>query len=487
MHSSQVAAHAAEYVPAPAADMPKRAPASAPQSEVCADRAVAIPVDVESQVPVLGALPGLLRDAPGLLLSAARRHPQKPFYLRVGPMRLLVPTQPEQVQQILVSDVRSFGKGSMWRVARPLLGNGLVTSEGDFWLRQRRLMQPLFGKAHLQGLVGMMQNAIDIEVERLMSKVGSPQPIEVGAAMSLFTQRVLLSALFSSSYSGEEAAEIGAHIDNCLQQLGKRLFLSFLPSWMPLPGEISYRTSIKVLNDAVLKLIKSRRSAESSPDDLLSRLLAAQDADTGEKMSDQQIRDELITLFVAGQDTTAVALTWLFYLLDSHPEILAKLRAEIDEIVGERRPGLQDLERLTYTKQVLQEAMRLYSPAFLIPRVCNEDAMLGQYFVPANTPILISPYVTHRDPHLWERPDEFYPEHFAPARAASRHRYAYFPFGGGSRQCIGNHFAMMEAQLILVSLVRRIRLRRASLAPVVPGAAGTLKPRNGMPMRIERA
>jgi cytochrome P450 len=487
MQSPQVAASAAEFAPSPAAERSDRAAASASQSPAGADRAMPIPVDPQSQVPVLGALPGLLRDAPGLLLAAARRHPGQPFYLRMGPMRLFVPTQPEQVQQILVSDVRCFGKGGMWKVARPLLGNGLVTSEGDFWLRQRRLMQPLFGARHLAGLVGAMQDAIDVEVERLVHKAGSPQPIEVGAAMSLFTQRVLLSALFSSSYSDAEAAEIGAHIDNCLQQLGKRLFLSFLPGWMPLPGELGYRRSLKVLNDAVLKLIKLRRGAASPPDDLLSRLLAAQDADTGEKMSDQQIRDELITLFVAGQDTTAVALTWLFYLLDSHPEILAKLRAEIAEVVGDRRPGLQDLERLTYTRQVLQEAMRLYPPAFLIPRVCSTASMLGPYHVPAGTPILISPYVTHRDPLLWERPDSFYPEHFAPARAASRHRYAYFPFGGGSRQCIGNHFAMMEAQLILVSLVRRIRLRRASSQPIVPGAAGTLKPRNGMPMRLELA
>lgn len=448
---------------------------------------VPIPVDDESSVPVLGGLPGLLRDAPQLFLSAARRHPGEPFALRVGPVCVPVITPPALVQQVLVDDVRSYGKGGMWSAVRGFLGNGLVTSEGDFWLRQRRLMQPMFGARFLESMSQQMIEAIDIEAERLLQKVDTGVPVEMGAAMSLFTQRVLMTTLFSTHFSEEEAARLGTHLTTAMEHMGRRVFLSFLPDWFPLPGARAYRASVAAIDEALLGLIRLRRQQTSGPDDLLARLLAAQDADSGERMSDQQVRDELITLFVAGQDTTAVTLSWLFYLLDQHPDIAARLRAEHHRVLGSRPVTVADLPNLVYTRQVIQEVMRLYPAGWLIPRFTNQATRLGRYVVPANTPVILSPYLTHRDPTVWERPDEFEPHRFAPESTGPRHRYAYFPFGGGARQCIGNHFAMIEAQLILARLLRSLRPRLAPGQVVKPASLGTLKPGRGLMMTLSRA
>lgn len=450
--------------------------------------AKSIPIDRESCLPIVGALPGLLRDAPGQLLAATRRHPGQLFALRIGPMSVPIITPPALVQQVLCEDVRIFGKGGMWKSVRHLLGNGLVTSEGDFWLRQRRLLQPLFSARHLMDLGDKMLEAIDVEAEALKPHIGNGSDVEMGARMSLFTQRVLMSTLFSASFSDAEATRLGNHIATAMAQLSKRMFLSFLPEWVPLPGDRAYLHAIKEMDDALLGLVRKRRAApEQGGDDLLSRLLAVQDADSGERMSDQQIRDELITLFVAGQDTTAGTLAWLFHLLDKHPEIAARLRSEVDAVLGERRATVADLPRLSYTKQVIQEVMRLYPAGFLLPRFTNEATTLGGYEIAANTPVLLSPYLTHRDPSIWDRPDDFDPERFSAAAMANRHRYAYFPFGGGGRQCIGNHFAMMEAQLILARLIRMVRPRTAPNQVIVPAMLGTLKPRHGLRMILDRA
>lgn len=450
--------------------------------------AKSIPIDRQSSLPVVGALPGLLRDAPGLLLAASRRHAGQLFALRVGPMSVPIITPPALVQQVLCEDVRIFGKGGMWKSVRRFLGNGLVTSEGDFWLRQRRLMQPLFNARHLMELGDKMIEAIDIEADALAPLVESGREVEMGARMSLFTQRVLMSTLFSTSFSDAEATRLGDHLSTAMEHIATRMFLSFLPEWVPLPGERAYRHAIEQMDQALLGLVRKRRAApEDGGSDLLSRLLAVQDADSGERMSDQQIRDELITLFVAGQDTTAVTLAWLFYLLDKHPEIAARMRSEADVVLGDRRATVADLPRLSYMKQVIQEVMRLYPAGFLLPRFTNQATVLGGCEIAANTPVILSPYLTHRDPTVWERPDDFDPERFSAAATANRHRYAYFPFGGGGRQCIGNHFATMEAQLILARLIRMVRPRLAPNQVIVPAMLGTLKPRRGVRMILERA
>ena len=441
----------------------------------------------EAGLPLVGVVPSMLRDGPGFLLEASRRHRGEVFSIKLGPEAVYVVSSPAHLQHVLVDHARDFGKGGMWKAARTLLGNGLVTSEGDFWLRQRRLMQPLFGAKHLASLGGLMVDAIERERERIGHEDHSQRPVEMGAEMTQITQRVLLEAMFSTSFPADEAARLCGHLDTAFQAMNLRLVLYFLPDFVPLPGDRANRAAIAAIDEAVLGIVRARRERPLRRTDILSQLLDARDADTGEAMSDRQVRDELVTLFVAGLDTTAVTLTWMFYLLDRHPHLDARLRAEVSAVLGGRNPTVDDLPKLAYTKRVLQETMRLYPPGWLIPRNAVCDTVVGGRTIPAGASMILSPYLTHRDPAHWEDPDTFDPERFLPERAAGRPKLAYVPFGAGGRQCIGNHFAMMEAQLITAMLVQRFKPRLASGRTVKPTGAGTLKPAGGLWMNFDRA
>jgi cytochrome P450 len=420
------------------------------------------------------------------LSSVARAHPGEPFALRLGPIRLYVLTQPDHVQQVLHDHPRDFVKGGMWNAVRELLGNGLVTSEGDFWLRQRRMMQPLFSGHHLASLVDGMVDVIEREVTRLERDVAANATIDMHSEMTSLTQRVLLQTMLGAAEEAGEADRLGHHMVDAMRVLNLKLFTYFLPRWVPIPGGRTFRRASAAIDEALLRIVRERRQAHGGPTDLLALLLHARDEGGSGGMDDQQLRDELVTLFVAGNDTTANALTWLWYALDQHPEIERRLREEVGAALGDRRPTAADLAKLSYVKLVLQETMRLFPPVWMFPRFCERDQVVGGYLIPAGSALLVSPFVTHRDPSLWERPEEFDPERFSPERSAGRPRYAYFPFGGGPRQCIGNNFALMEAQLITAMMARRFRPRLATQEPVVLASQSTLKPKGGMKMRLER-
>jgi cytochrome P450 len=428
----------------------------------------------------------LLRDGPGFLSSVARAHPGEPFALRLGPIRLYVLTQPDHVQQVLHDQPREFGKGGMWSAVRDFLGNGLVTSEGDFWLRQRRMMQPLFSGHHLASLVDGMVGVIEGEVARLERDVQPDATLDMQSEMTSLTQRVLLQTMLGATEEAGEADRLGHHMVDAMRVLNLKLFTYFLPRWVPIPGGRTFRRASAAIDEALLRIVRERRQAQGGPTDLLSLLLHARDEGGSGGMDDQQLRDELVTLFVAGNDTTANALTWLWYALDQHPEIDRRLREEVDAVLGDRRPTVADLAKLSYVKLVLQETMRLFPPVWMFPRFCERDQVVSGYLIPAGSALLVSPFITHRDPALWERSEEFDPERFTPERSAGRPRYAYFPFGGGPRQCIGNNFALMEGQLITAMMARRFRPRLATQRPVIPASQSTLKPKGGLKMRLER-
>ncbi len=444
-------------------------------------RALPAPVAVGS-FPLLGALPAMLRDGPGTMLAAARAHPGELFSLKLGPVKVPVVTQPEHLQQVLLDDARSYTKGGMWKAARPLLGNGLVTSDGDVWKRQRQLMQPLFTPRYVNGLSGLMVQAIDDQLARMQERTHAP--VDVGAEMTLITQRVLMESMFGTSLSLEKASELGAHLVTAFQAMNVRLFTYFLPDWFPLPGSRAFFASIAAIDEAMMGLVAERRAAPGGRSDLLSLLIEARD-EAGAPLTDREIRDQLVTLFVAGLDTTAITLTWLLYVLDQHPEVDARLRTEIAHVVGDRRPTADDLPRLTYTKKVLQETMRLYPPAWIFPRYVAQGAEVGGRSIAPGTSLLVSPFLTHRDPLHWEDPERFDPERFEPEAIAARHRLSYIPFGAGGRMCIGNHFAMMEGMLATVQIVQRFRARLVPGQTVVPAAASTLKPKGGLKMTFE--
>lgn len=433
--------------------------------------------------PLLGALPDMLQDGPGFLLRSSRENQGEIFSLQLGPVQVPVVTRPEDLQQVLLDDARSYSKGGMWSAVRPLLGNGLVTSDGDVWRRQRQLMQPLFTPRYVNSLSGLMVSAIESQLAEMATR--TDRPMDIGAEMTGITQRVLMETMFGTSLAPEKARELGQHLAVAFQAMNIRLFTYFLPEWFPRPGGRAFFAAIAAIDEALLGLVAQRRANPGGRSDLLSLLLEATDPDTGEALSDREIRDQLVTLFVAGLDTTAITLSWTLHLLDGHPEVGGRIRAEIASVVGDRNPRAEDMPKLPYTKQVLQESMRLYPPAWIFPRYVANGSVVGGREIAAGSSLLISPWLTHRDPTHWERPDEFDPERFTNEAIACRPRLSYIPFGAGGRMCVGNHFAMMEGTLGLVMLLQRFRAKGVAGRKVIPAAASTLKPKGGLVMRME--
>ena len=432
--------------------------------------------------PLLGALPGMLTHAPGTLLDAARRHPGEIFSIRLGPVDVPIICEPDHLQEVLVDNAKDFQKAGMWNVTRPLLGEGLVTSDGDFWRRQRRLMNPLFAPAHLASLTDLMVDAVGAQLDVLERHGANGAHVDMGAEMAVLTQRVLFHTMFGTTVDPDVAARMGEQLAIGFDAMNFQLFLYFLPGWFPRPKAAAFRSSIATLDAFLMDLVANRRANPTDRVDILGQLLNAQDADTGEKMTDRQIRDELMTIFVAGLDTTAITLTWMSWILDTHPDIATRMREEVDTVIGDRRPALADLGRLVYTKQVIQEAMRMYPAAWIFPRYTEGGTTVGGRRIAPGTSMLVSPYVTHRNPRHWEDPDRFDPDRFLPERSKGRPRLAYVPFGAGSRQCIGMHFGMMEAQIAAAMLFRRFRPRTVPGHVVVPSSSSTLKPKDGLKM-----
>lgn len=352
--------------------------------------------------PLVGGLIDVFRDGPGFMTRVAREHPGEILGVRLGPITIYLVTHPDHVQHV-VQDWRSFGKGGgMFKATRPFLGNGLLTSDGELWRRQRRMMQPLFKPAYLAALTDLMVEVIDREVTVLVAR-GSAT-VDMEREMNAMSQRLILETMLGRGIDRSETDRLNDELQIALQGLNLRMFLYFLPERLPLPGERRWRAAIAAIDEAMLRLVHARRASEAPRDDLLSLLLRARDEDTGEGMDDRQIRDELVSIFVAGQDATAKAMTWLWYLLDRSPEVERRLRTEVAEVLGDRRPIFDDLAHLKYTKRVIQEAMRLYPPAWMIPHFVDKEAIVGGYRIPARSPLLLSPFATHRDPTFCPEP-----------------------------------------------------------------------------------
>jgi cytochrome P450 len=444
-------------------------------------RATSRTAAVERGYPVVGVLPDLLRDAPGTLTRIARGHPGEIVGLRLGPLTAYLVTHPAHVQHVLLDHWRDFTKGGMWKGTRALLGNGLVSSEGDFWFRQRRMMQPLFAPAYLAKVADAMIDVIEEEIAEIARRGPA---IDMHREMGVLTQRVLLRAMFGSSIDRRQMEYLRDQLLTAFRGMDLRMFLYFLVDRVPLPGERAYRRAIAAMDEEMMQLTRRRRGSEAEHDDLLSLLMRARDEASDTGMDDRQLRDELVTMFVAGNDTTANAMTWMWYVLDQNPAVDEKLRAEVADVLGDRPPTHADLARLVYTRQVIQETMRLYPSVWFFPRFAAQDVEIDGYHIPAGSTILLSQFVTHRDAAFWPDPTRFDPGRFDPDRTDQRPRFAYYPFGGGPRQCIGNVFSMMEGQLIAARMAQRFRPRLVPGHRVVPSSASTLQPKFGIKMTL---
>jgi cytochrome P450 len=393
-------------------------------------------------------------------------------------------SRPESIKYVLQEHARNYNKDLFtYKMFQPMLGQGLLINDGPSWLHQRRLIQPAFHRKRLTTYGTLMTDATVAMLERWQACSERGMPLNMAEEMMRLTLRIVGQALFSLDLS-QETSTIGSAVTTLLELLGDYVFRPFPPLSVPTPRNRRIQRTIHVLDQLVYRMIAERRTLQTEGRDLLSMLLLAQDEETGQGMNDRQAHDEVMTLLLAGHETTANTLTWTWYLLSQSPEIERRLHAELNEVLGGRVPSVADLPELKYTRMVIEEALRLYPPAPILSRKAIADDELQGYPIAANSMIMISPYAVHRHPALWEEPERFDPERFTPERAATRPAYAYFPFGGGPRVCIGNHFAMMEAQLILSTVAQRYQLRLIPGHPVEPQMVVTLRPRYGLPMTI---
>jgi cytochrome P450 len=409
---------------------------------------------------------------------------------RFGPIRSYFVIHPDHVQHVLQERNRNYVKGPIIARTKVLVGEGLFTSEGDFWRRQRRLAQPAFHRARIAAFADMMIACGREMLDGWEGAAASGTTFDLAAETSRVTLRVVGKALFSLDLQGE-AASVGEALVEARDFVTHRTFkLLIPPMWAPTARIRRYRSALAVLDDMVLRIIHERRRASDpgAAEDLLGMLIAARDEETGEGMTDRQLRDEVMTFVLAGHETTAVSLAWIWYLLARHPAVEHHLRDEVATTLGVRAPTLDDLPRLPYARMVVEESMRLYPPVWAFGRQALEEDQIGGYRIAAGAPLNVFPWLTHRHPDFWPDPGRFDPERFAPERAAARHRFAYLPFSGGPRLCIGNEFALMEAVLLLAMTVQRYRVALADPErPIEPDAKVTLRPRGGMPVRIRAA
>lgn len=392
-----------------------------------------------------------------------------------------VVNHPDFIKQVLQEHHRSYNKDNFdYRLLRPLLGKGLLTNDGASWLQQRRLIQPTFHRQRLAAFGSPMIEATLAMLERWERCAERGEVLDVASEMMRLTLRIIGQALFSLDLSTQVTT-----VGQALRSANDYLSAPFPPLFVPTPRNRRLQTALRRLDALVYDLITARRQSQQDTPDLLSLLLAVRDEQTGEGMNDRQIRDEVITLLLAGHETTAVALCWTWYLLAQHQECEQRLHAEVDAVLGGRLPTVEDLPHLPYSRMVLEEALRLYPPAWSFSRNALADDELGGYHLKAGSIVLLCPYTTHRHPAFWELPEVFDPLRFTPERVAARPHYAYFPFGGGPRLCIGSAFAMMEAQLILTAVAQRYRLCLGTDARIEPEPLITLRPRGGIPMLLK--
>jgi cytochrome P450 len=425
--------------------------------------------------PILGVMPEFNRDSLAFIMRCRE-------YGDVVRARFLyVPAyflyDPADIEEILSTSARNFRKSMSLRsnFFHRLVGNGLVTSEGDFWRRQRRLAQPAF---HRQRISSYGEVMVDY-ASRAIDKWRSGEIRDIHPDMMRLTLEIVVKTLFDADVSGD-ADKVGRILSELVKPFASQATLKWiLDNRLPTPAHKRFHRAVGEIDKVIYRIIAERRSSGYDRGDLLSMLLQAHD-DDGSQMTDSQLRDEVMTLFLAGHETTALALSWGWYLLATHPEVEKRFHAELDEALAGRLPEVSDLPRLRYTEMIVKETLRLYPAAYAVGREPIDECEIGGYRVPRNAQIFAFQWATHRDPRYFENPESFDPDRWTAEFNEKLPKYAYFPFGGGPRQCIGNYFAMMEIILLLATIGRRFRLWLAPDQRVEVWPAMSLRPKNGI-------
>ena len=431
--------------------------------------------------PIVGSIFDLTKDQLGFLQHLTSLGPVSRF--RMFNLTVYQISEPAEIQHVLQDNARNYVKGKLFDFMRNLVGNGLFVSDGEFWLRQRRMMQPAFHQRRLVSLVEGMVTETQVSLERWSQAAANGQVVDIAEEMTALAMRVVTRALFSSGLSGKEK-RLAEAVTLILDEISFRFRMPFYPPLsFPTPRNRRTQAALRTIDDVVFEIINTRRSTpgDEGKDDLLAMLMEARDEDDGKGMTDSQLRDETLIMFAAGHETTANAMAWAFYLLDRHPEVFTKLRAEVRGVLNGRAPTAGDLPKLVYTRMVIEEVLRLYPPLLTTNRQALKDDVIGGYTIPAGAAISISPYVLQRDPRYWEDPEKFDPERFSPQAADERPRFAYFPVGGGPRLCIGKEFALFESTIVLAMTVQRFDWQLAPGADVHPLQMVTMRP-NSVPV-----
>jgi cytochrome P450 len=399
--------------------------------------------------------------------------------MRIGKFRSLFINHPDLIEDVLVNNSRKYHKGRILKANKYLFGEGLLTSEGDFWLRQRRLAQPAFHRARINSYAATMAEYS----EQLIATWRHGEQRDIHEEMMQLALRIVGKTLFDADVT-RDAKEVGETLDVLLHIAANFGRTILVPLWVPSPRNIRAKLGIKRLEKVIYRIIAERRASGRDTGDLLSILLQAQD-DDGAHMTDRQLRDETITLFLAGHETTANTLSWTWWLLAQNPAVEKKFHEELDGVLAGRAPTVDDLSKLSYLSNVLTESLRLYPTAWGMARLAAEDHEIAGYPVHTGYGVAFAQWVVHRDARWFDAPIEFRPERWESGLAKQLPRFAYFPFGGGPRQCIGNTFALMEASVVLATVGQKFQFQLLANHKVTPLASITLRPRNGIQVTLK--
>ncbi|GAA1458357.1 cytochrome P450 [Nocardiopsis exhalans] len=435
----------------------------------------------------LSAAPAMLRDLLGdrlAMMSTATDNHGDAVRMVAGPKTLYFFNHPDHAKRVLTENSGNYHKGIGQVHAKRALGDGLLTSEGELWKAQRRTMRPVFGHQRIAGQADAVAKEAAALVDRLWARSRSG-PVDVAAETTGLTLGVLGRTLLDTDLHAFDT--IGESFEAVQDQaMFDMVTMNGLPVWLPFPTQTRFRRARRELQRIVGRLVRDHVPSAGA-DDALSRVIADAAAEPSPRARARRVRDELVTLLLAGHETTASTLSWAFYLVDRNPGTAERLHDEAVRVLGDRPPTFEDLHELTYTTKVVQETMRLYPPVWILPRRALADDEVGGYHVPAGSDVLICPYTLHRRPDSWEDPERFDPERFDSANRDGRHRYAYIPFGAGPRVCIGSNLGMLEAVFVLATVSRELRLTLAPGHRAVPEAMLSLRVKGGLPMTVRRA
>ena len=440
------------------------------------------PIPVEKGWPLLGVLPKFFSGDPFEYLKNVMLEKGDLVQLNIANQPVYLVSNPDYIKRIFWENYHNYRKPDMlYNVTREVAGNGLITSDGDLWLRQRRMIQPYLHRKQLVYLFNEMTDAISEVLQRWDGIAKGGIEVDLSAKMGEITMNVVIRTMFGKGILSEtEIKETGFRIMKIIKYLGETLYSSLVPKWFPIPGRRQFLLDLNATQETVNRIICRCRQDKDVSASLIQMLIHAVDEENQQQMTDQQLFDEVMTIVIAGYETTATALSWLAIVLHQRPAVLERLRAEIGEVLGPRTPSFEDMHRLVYARQVFMEVLRMYTVVPFLPRALKEADQLGTYHLPANALLLAFFYGVHHNPNVWDKPEAFNPERFTPEQISSRHAFAYLPFSAGPRKCAGDEFALLEGPLAIVMMLQKYNFNVLPNQTFTPRLNGTIRPGNGV-------